>query len=301
MAGFDLNLITTFVTLYETQSVTVAAERLCVTQPSVSYALAKLREQFDDALFVRNQQGMQPTRLATQLYEGFKEASRRINDAVSEARKFSPSTSKRRFRLALSDLGEIALLPRVLERLNQMAPSIELDIVPLEIDQVATWLNDGHIDAAICSQILPGAGITHQRLMSEQYCCLVDDAHPRIGTQMNMQQFLAEPHAIVTRTSGHGMVEDVLKKMAVERRVRLRIPHFSVLPKIIPGTEMITILPYRIAWSFCEFPGDKPLKVVDLPFEVPSFEVTLHWHSRSEKSTSLKWFCEQIEAALGEP
>ncbi|MCS5968756.1 LysR family transcriptional regulator [Klebsiella variicola subsp. variicola] len=124
MAGFDLNLITTFVKLYETQSVTVAAERLCVTQPSVSYALAKLREQFDDALFVRNQQGMQPTRLATQLYEGFKEASRSINDAVSEARKFSPSTSKRRFRLALSDLGEIALLPRVLERLNQMAPSI---------------------------------------------------------------------------------------------------------------------------------------------------------------------------------
>lgn len=301
MAGFDLNLITTFVTLYETQSVTQTADRLCVTQPSVSYALAKLREQFDDALFVRNQQGMQPTRLATQLYGGFKDASRSISAAVSDARKFVPATSKRHFRLALSDLGEMGLLPRVLERLNLAAPNIELDIVPLEIDQAATWLNDGHIDAAICSRTLPGSGIAHRRLRSEHYCCLADAAHPRIGAQMSMQQFLAEPHVIVTRTSGHGMAEDVLQKMGVERRVRLRIPHFSVLPKIIPGTEMITILPTRIALSFCELSTARPLKVVDLPFEVPPFEVTLHWHSRSEQSAAMTWFFEQIEAALGEP
>lgn len=300
MAGFDLNLITTFVTLYETQSVTLTADRLCVTQPSVSYALAKLRDQFDDALFVRNQHGMQPTRLATQLYGGFKDASRSIDTAVSEARKFAPATSRRNFRLALSDLGEMALLPLVLERLNQIAPNIELEVVPLEIDQVSAWLNDGHIDAAICSRALQGAGIVHHRLMSEHYCCLVDEAHPRIGARMSMEQFLAELHVIVTRTSGHGMAEDVLQKMGAERRVRLRIPHFSVLPKIIPGTEMITILPTRIARSFCEQPLAKPLKVVDLPFDVPPFEVTLHWHARSEKSTALTWFCKQIEVALGE-
>ena len=92
---------------------------------------------------------MQPTRLATQLYEGFKEASRSINDAVSEASQIFPINLKATFSPCLVGFGEIALLPRVLDRLNQMAPSIELDIVPLEIDQVATWLNDGHIDAAI--------------------------------------------------------------------------------------------------------------------------------------------------------
>lgn len=300
MAGFDLNLITTFITLYETQSVTLAADRLCVTQPSVSYALAKLREQFDDALFVRNQQGMQPTRLAMQLYGGFKNATRSIDAAVSDARQFAPATSKRHFRLALSDLGEMAFLPRLLEQLNEFAPNIELDIVPLEIDQVTAWLNDGHIDAAICSRPLSGAGIVHSKLMSEHYCCLVDEAHPRIGAQMSLQQFLAEPHVIVTRTSGHGMAEDVLQRMGVERRVRLRIPHFSVLPKIIPGTEMLTILPSRIAQSFCELPLTQPLKIVELPFEVPHFEVTLHWHSRSEKSRALSWFFEQIELSLSD-
>ncbi|WP_295485263.1 LysR family transcriptional regulator [uncultured Pseudomonas sp.] len=300
MSGFDLNLITTFVTLYETRSVTLTADRLCVTQPSVSYGLAKLRTQFDDVLFVRSQQGMQPTRLAMQLYEGFKEASRCIDAAVADARRFNPQTCARHFRLAMTDLGEMALLPRVLERLNLQAPGIELDIVSLEIDQVAAWLNDGHVDAAICSQSLSGAGLRHAPLVSERYCCLLDQAHPRIGAQMDMAQFLAEPHAIVTRTSGHGMAEDVLQAMGVERRVRLRIPHFSVLPRIIPGTEMITILPSRIARIFCELPLDRPLKRVGLPFEVPDFEVALYWHSRSERSTALSWFFEQIVAALVE-
>ena len=85
MAHFDLNLITTFVTLYETQSLTVTAERLFVTQPSISYSLAKLREQFDDVLFVRSSQGMRPTRLAAQLYIGFKQAVRCIDASVGEA------------------------------------------------------------------------------------------------------------------------------------------------------------------------------------------------------------------------
>lgn len=301
MAQFDLNLITTFVTLYETQSLTVTAERLFVTQPSISYGLGKLREQFDDPLFVRNSQGMQPTRLAAQLYVGFKQAAQCIEASVAEARKFEPSHSTRQFRLALSDLGEMALLPRLMERLNALAPNIELEIVPLEIDQVGTWLNDGHIDAAICSRTITSNGLAFKKLLSERYVCLLDEAHPRIYAELSMEQFLAEPHVLVTRTSGHGMAEDVLQQLGVKRRIKLRLPHFSVLPKVIPGTELLVILPSQIAESFCEMPLGKPLKILELPFDVPPFEVTLYWHSRSVQSTGLRWFFEQIQATLGEP
>lgn len=300
MAHFDLNLITTFVTLYETQSLTVTAERLFVTQPSISYSLAKLREQFDDVLFVRSSQGMRPTRLAAQLYIGFKQAVRCIDASVGEATKFEPSHSNRQFRLALSDLGEMALLPRIMKRLNILAPNIELEIIPLEIDQVEAWLNDGHIDAAICSRGVTGAGISSKKLVTERYVCLLDAGHPRVHASLSMEQFLTEPHVLVTRTSGHGMVEDVLQKLGVKRRIKLRLPHFSVLPKLIPGTELLVILPSQIAESFCEMPLSKPLKTYELPFEVPSFEVTLHWHSRSTQSTALSWFFEQVQATLGE-
>ncbi|CAI1496055.1 Nodulation protein D 2 [Serratia quinivorans] len=299
MTHFDLNLITTFVTLYETQSVTLTAERLFVTQPSVSYALGKLRVQFDDALFVRNSRGMQPTRLAVQLYSGFKEASRCIDLTVSEARKFDAKHSSRHFRLALSDLGEMALLPRLLERLNESAPGIALEIVPLEIDQAGIWLTDGHIDAAICSRALDLTGIGQNTLINEHYVCLLDAAHPRIGSSMSMDQFLAESHVVVTRTSGHGMAEDVLQKLVVKRRIRLRLPHFSVLPKIIPGSELLVILPSQIAKHFCEMRLQRPLKMLALPFEVPAFDVTLHWHARSLKSTAISWFLEQTQQALG--
>ncbi|NNJ16956.1 LysR family transcriptional regulator [Pseudomonas putida CSV86] len=298
MASFDLNLITTFITVYETQSVTVTAQRLFVTQPSVSYALAKLREQFDDVLFVRNRQGMQPTRLATQLYGSFKEASRCIDWAVGEARKFDPRHSQRQFRLALSDLGEMALLPRLMEHLSHQAPNIELEVVPLEIDQVGIWLNDGHIDAAICSRKLTDNGVVSRVLMKERYVCLLDAAHPRIGDSIDMQQFLAEPHALVTRTSGHGMAEEALQRLGVERRIKLRLPHFSVLPRLIPGTEMLVILPSQIAESFCEMPLPRQLKTLELPFEVPAFEVSLHWHSRSTQSTALDWFLRQVQVSL---
>lgn len=299
MASFDLNLITTFITLYETQSVTATAQRLFVTQPSVSYALAKLREQFDDALFVRNRQGMQPTRLATQLYGGFKEASRCIDSAVGEARRFEPGRSRRQFRLALSDLGEMALLPRLMEHLSTLAPNIELEVVPLEIDQVGTWLNDGHIDAAICSRRLNDTGMVSRVLMKERYVLLLDAAHPRIGEAINMQQFLAEPHVLVTRTSGHGMAEDALQLLGVERWIKLRLPHFSVLPRLIPGTDLLGILPHQIAQSFCEMPLPRKLKTLELPFDVPAFDVTLYWHSRSAQSTALSWFVSQVQIALG--
>lgn len=298
MNHFDLNLITTFITLYETGSLTTTAERLFVTQPSISYSLAKLRQQFDDPLFVRNSQGMQPTRLAAQLYTGFKAGFRCIEACVAEARKFDPSHSTRKFRLALSDLGEMGFLPKLMERLNSLAPNIEIEVVPLEIEHVEDWLHDGHVDVAICSKALTAPGIFSHTLLRSRYVCLMDAAHPRIHESMNMEQFLAEPHALVTRTSGHGMVEDVLQKLGARRRIKLRLPHFSVLPKLIPGTELLVILPYQIADSFCEMPLSKPLKTLELPFTVPAFDATVHWHSRNTKSTALNWFFEQVQSAL---
>lgn len=97
------------------------------------------------------------------------------------------------------------------------------------------------------------------------------------------------------------MAEDVLQKLGAKRRIKLRLPHFSVLPKVILGTELLVILPSQIAEGFCEMPLTKPLKTLELPFNLPAFEGTLHWHSRSIQSTGLSWFFEQIQATLGEP
>ena len=298
MSTFDLNLIPMFVALHETGSVTATAERLHVTQPSISYALGKLREQFDDPLFIRNRNGMQPTRLANSLYASFKEVAQNVDSAVAQARKFDPASSTRNFRLALSDMGELAFLPRVLAHLNQVAPHIELEVIPLNIELAAQWLHEGHVDAVICSRVLAGAGITHHPVLLQHYVCLLAADHPRVADSLNMEQFSTEPHVLVNSTSGHNMAEEVLKTLNIKRRVRLRLPHYSVLPNVIPGTQLLTILPSQIATSFCRNPGSGPLKILELPFKVPSFYVNLHWHARSDQSTALKWFCAELMTAL---
>ncbi|MFV1939974.1 LysR family transcriptional regulator [Pseudomonas luteola] len=295
MGQIDLNLIRTFVTLYDSGSVTVAAERLFVTQPSVSYALARLRELFDDPLFVRNRDGMQPTSVARTLYATFKDALSRIEGTVEGIREFDPHKTARCFRIALSDLGEMALLPLILHRLNRLAPQAELEVVPLEIDQVNEWLSIGKVDAAICSRPLSSTGIVRQALIDERYVCLLSRKHSRIKRELTLDQFQRESHVLVTRASGHGMAEDVIERLGISRRIALRIPHFSVLPKIIPQTDLLVILPSQIATLFA---AEHPLRICNLPFDVPSFKVTLHWHERSNTSVALRWFLGLVAEAI---
>lgn len=293
MSHIDLNLIRTFVTLYEARSVTLAAERLFVTQPSVSYGLARLRELFDDALFSRTRDGIQPTFVAEQLYGPLRESLTRIESTVQGCRQFDPASTERRFRIALSDLGEIGFLPLILARLNQDAPLAEVEVLPLQVDQVGEWLASGKVDAAICRQPVPG--IRSRVLMHERYVCLLSTGHPRIDRQLSLEQFLAERHVAVTRTSGHGNVEDVLKNMNVERRISLHVPHFSVLPKIIPGTDLLAVLPAQIARLFIH---EGELKMLELPFPVAEFAVSLNWHPNSDSSAALRWFCDTIADAI---
>ena len=293
MAQIDLNLIRTFVTLYEAGSVTAAAERLFVTQPSVSYALARLRELFDDPLFSRSRDGIQPTFVAEQLYATLREALTRIEGAVQSTRQFDPATTERRFRIALSDLGELGFLPLILARLTREAPLAEVEVLPLQVDEVGDWLASGKVDTAICRQAVPGS--RSRVLIQERYVCLLSADHPRIGERLELPGYLAERHVVVTRTSGHGIAEDVLQAMKLERRIALRVPHFSVLPKIIPGTDLLTILPAQIARMFVAEGG---LKMLELPFAVPAFEVSLHWRASSEQSAALEWFRNAIADAI---
>src|ERR1700761_7596420 len=124
--SIDLNLIRTFVAIYETQSVSGAAKRLNITQPSVSYSLNRLRDLLNEPLFTRTRDGMVPTFNATQLFNAFKGALDSIDSAISATRSFDPSQSDRTFRLALSDLGELYFLSILVREFQAVAPSVGL-------------------------------------------------------------------------------------------------------------------------------------------------------------------------------
>ena len=296
MAHVDLNLVRVFVTLYDARSVTMAAERLHVTQPSVSYALSRLRDLFGDRLFVRSRDGMEPTFTAMQLYPALRDSLAQIDSVLEGNQEFEPLHSRKRFRLALTDLGEMALLPRILTHLHAQAPNVELEVVPLEIDKAEDWLATGKVNAVICSRPIDAAGVERRVLLSdERYVCLLNRDHTTIGDTLSLEQFIQARHAVVAASTGHGLAEEVLREQGMQRKVSLKVSHFSSLPRILRESDLLAILPEQIATTFVR---EAPLKVLDLPFEVPLFEVALHWQAHTARSPAQRWFCESIIEAI---
>ncbi|AUT75083.1 LysR family transcriptional regulator [Paraburkholderia hospita] len=293
----DLNLIRTFVAIYETRSVSAAARRLSITQPSVSYSLNRLRDLLQDPLFTRTRDGMVPTFNATQLFNAFKSALDSIETAISTTRQFDPTGSNRCFRLALSDLGELHFLPFLVRELQAIAPSVELEIVQIDSERITEWLQTGSVDAVVGNLQFVGGQVRKKALFTESYSCLLSPTHPSIGNAMTLADYVSANHVVVAPFTGHHLVEDVMGSMGLTRKISLRVPHFTSLVAVIATTDLVLTLPTRIARSFA---SDGRMRVLPLPLEIPPFEVNLYWYPHAEDSAAQQWFCDTIAQCLSD-
>ncbi|MGP5327533.1 LysR family transcriptional regulator [Vreelandella titanicae] len=293
----DLNLIRVFVTIYETGSVSKAAENLHISQPSVSYSLSRLRQVFNDPLFNRTREGMQPTSLSSQLYLSLSHSLSEIEKAISLTKKFDPLTSKRCFKLALTDLGEVFFLPSILESLKYRAPSVELEVIPIDAYSLSEWISKERIDAAVCNQSYLLKKFTYKNIFPERYVCMLSECHPRIGDILSMGQYLEERHVVVSDGTGHHLVEDYLFEAGITRNVMLKVPHFSVLPDVISSSDLLVTLPSRVAQLYAK---RMPLKFFELPFGIPGFEVGIHYKEHRGDSSAQSWFCDFLIKTLNE-
>jgi DNA-binding transcriptional LysR family regulator len=293
----DLNLVRVFVTIYETRSITAAAERLFLTQPTISYSLAKLRNALHDPLFTRGPDGMTPTVLGELTYHRFTVAMASIESALELARSFDPATSTQRFRLAMSDIGELIFLPPILERLQAEAPGVELQVVQVAVDEVSGWLAAGKVDAAIGNlAVLQPLGKS-VKLFAERYVCLLSAKHSVIRNGLSLEDFVAARHILVSSPfSGHRLVEDVLRQHGVSRKVALEIPHFTILPRLVAGSDLLVTLPSRVAHLFESYGA---LRTMELPLPIPAFEVRLFWHEHQEENAGHRWLRNILMITLG--
>ena len=284
----DLNLVRVFVAVFETRSVTLAARRLCVAQPTVSYGLAALRRTLQDTLFVRTKEGMIPTVHAEQIYLEFTAALMRVDNAVEESRHFAPASSHRRFVLAMSDIGEMVFLPPIMERIHKQAPNVGVEVVEATIPDLGRRLATGEVNAAIGN--LPGllADTVTQDLFEERYVCLLRKKHSFIGRKLSLEEFKEANHVLVASSfSGHNQVEELLQKRhGIQRKIALRLPHFAVLARLIATSDLLVTLPSGAAKLLTSY---EDLRALELPVAVPTFQVRLHWHERSSDNPANKW------------
>ncbi|MBL8489629.1 MAG: LysR family transcriptional regulator, partial [Rhodocyclaceae bacterium] len=244
---FDLNLLVVFDAVLAEGSISRAAERLGLSQPAVSNAVARLRQATGDRLFVRLGQGVAPTPYAQRIAGPLRQALAGIRAALSEDQGFDPAASERGFVLYLTDLGEAYFLPRLLERLSREAPGVRIRTLPMPPEAAQEAMKQGQVDLAVGNLPDFRAGFYQQRLFREHYVCVVRRDHPEIGERLTARRFAAASHAIVTPAgTGHGIIERALIEHGLESRIVLRVQNFLVLPSIVATTDLIALVPHSV-------------------------------------------------------
>ncbi len=294
LAQLDLNLARTFVLIYETRSVTAAADVLGVSQPTVSYGLGKLRRQLGDGLFVRGPGGLVPSSEAERLYPPLRAAITSMEEAFAATVDFDPAQLTR-LSLGLSDLGEVTVLPPVLAELAARAPQAELQVSAFDVATATDQLARGEVDAIVASPMLESRRLERTPLFTEGYAGMVASAHPRLrGATPSHVEFARERHVVVEGATGHPGPRRALSQHGLEDRIAVRVTRFATLPYVVQQSELVAIVPERVAGVLAR---THPVRVIALPWRIEPVEVAAYTRRAPGRSATQRWFLGVIEAA----
>jgi DNA-binding transcriptional LysR family regulator len=289
MRRLDLNLLPVIVALHEHRNVSRAARALGMSQPAVSTALGKLRRAFDDPLYVKTSRGMEPTPRAESLVAPTLDALNRLNKDVFADVAFKPETTKDTFTLALSDVGEMVFLPKILDTLTKLAPLASIRSVTPPLPELEQGLERGDIDLAIgYFPDLKRGNIFQKRLVTHTYVCLLRADHPIRGEELTLKQFLALNHAVVRSESrGQEVFENFLTKKRIHRRVVLRTPHFMSVPMVVARSDLVVTVPHPLGMYFASLAAN--LKIVKPGIAIPRIDLKQYWHRRFHQDPKNRW------------
>lgn len=286
----DLNLLLTLDVLLTEHNVTRAAERLNLSQPSVSVHLAKLREIFGDPLLLPGPRGMRPTTRADELRQPLRQALDALECAVTLASPFDPAQASHTWRVAATDYSESTVLLPALSGLRSAAPGTRLAVLEMVPSRIAKQAEQGEIDLAFHTTEGAPSGLRRRALFKERYVLVGRAGHPRLKRRPTLSQFCKLDHVIVSPDGGgfRGITDDALSALGLTRRVVLSVPHFLFLRSVLTTTDLVAMLPARLV------PGSSELQVVEPPVDVPGYEMAMLWHERSHRDPAHQWLREHI-------
>jgi len=281
----DLNLLKTLDALLDERSVTRAAERLSLTQPAVSGMLTRLRESFDDPLFTRAQRGIVPTLRALELAAPVKAILAEV-EGLLQPQQFDPLTANMTLHIAATDYALRAVIVPFMARLRREAPGIRVAVVPVNNETLQDQFERGAVDLALLTPDTTPQELHTRRLFDEEYVCLLRDDHPLISTgPLTLDAFCALDHALVSYPGGNfsGVTDTALAALGRSRRVTLSICSFLVLPEILRLSDLISVVPRRLAIAGAGLTQLPP------PLTIPGFTKTLAWHERTHRHKGHQW------------
>jgi DNA-binding transcriptional LysR family regulator len=296
MALTDLNQLRTFVVLYELRSVTAVAERLHVTQPTVSYTLRRLRARFDDELFRREGHDMVPTAKATQLFGPLHDALAQIDATVNETEAFEPAGFNGQLTLGLTSIGEQTFLPPIMTALTREASRPHLQVERLDSDLVEDGLTRGTVDLAMTVSMIGSPRLWRSHVRAVEYVALVSGEHPLPPTGRDM--FAGRHFLRVSARGGHIFPLQALTEHGLMQQIVLTVEEYATVPAVLEATDLVVLLPRHVAEVFTGwFPG---LLIADLPWPGQSTPVSLYTRREASLTPAQRWFRSLVLAAVRE-
>lgn len=281
----DLNLLLVFNRIYIRQSLTLAAEDLGRTQSALSHALDRLRVLFDDPLFVRTSNKMQPTLRAEELAPAIKEAVLSIKNVFIPSNQFVPEKLIRTFSISMSDYCQMVILPELLEILHRKAPGVEIEIATPTNPDFENGLASGVFDLVIGNKDM-AAGVMQQVLFEDRFVCLINKELELKAERISIQEYITHPHILfTTRGKSDRLIERALLKHGVQRKVAARVPNIMVIPYILKHSPYIVTIPLKLAESL----SFEWLRFVPPPVELPGLPIMQYWHAVSQHDPSHSW------------
>jgi len=285
----ELNLLPVFDALVAERSVTLAAERLHVSQPAISRALGKLRAHFGDPLFLRTAKGMEPTPRALEIAEGVTRALQELRDATAARTSLNHRTAARTMRISMSDYESLVLLPNIFRRIADEAPGIRLAVIRTAPEQARKSLARGEIDLFIGQQRIAANPFYSQALFDEPFVCLVRRDHAFASRAPTVARFCAARHILVFPGGTgemRGLVDKALHKTGRSRLVVLSLPHFLAAPHLLEAGDAVLTLPRRAALIYEKL---LRLKCFPPPLRIEHYSVAMLWHQRQHADPVAQW------------
>lgn len=304
ISGIDLNLLRIFDAMMQERSATRVAERVGLSQPAVSAALARLRHVTRDELFLREGGKMVPTSRAEAMHDPVRAAMSAIEGAFDAAIPFDPVTAERRYRLLGSDYFSTLLMPPLSEAVSAVAPNILLQMLDMPSSEVVATLADGKVDVAVSPATIRLPDYICAQTLFRSYLVTVNarrnsrlrDAGVGIGERIPPELFCSIPHVMMSMDgSTRGTIDKPLEERGLFRNVRLTLPHFHAVALAVASGNFLANLPVHYAHHVA---AQFDLEIYLPPYDAPILDANLYWHRRHEFDTANLWLRRQIESVF---
>lgn len=300
----NMNLLPVLAELLRSANVTKAAERLSLTQSTVSGSLRQLRGVFGDELLVQRGREMVLTEKAIRLVPEV-ERIMELSGRLFQAERFDPLTAETRFHIATADYVSELVTSQLGATLQAQAPNVTLTLTPTP-GTSAKELLLGSLDLIICPDLASNwqaCGVNrdaapdfqHETFLRDDFVAIQWRRHRDCSRVLSQQEYLERPHAMYCRTDGHDTIEqETLRRFNLRQRTQFEVPYFTLLPQLVVGTDIIGLVPRSLALRYIQI---FDIDLFSPPLELPPMNLVMIWARGRANYPELTWLRRMVQQA----